>query len=159
MCVKYECIFTCLFAFPVRLLVPRPKRSGGIPALLFRPDEACVDPSENENGVVEVEVPFESPSTRSRALKLTILTFVFYKFYLLRSSIICSRSSLNFSSLSSEVELLEAVEFSPESVEFSLLELESEADAATPEFSVIQSSKCETAVKQCGSPASQTRPK
>ena len=143
--------------------------------LLFGPDEACVDPSEGENGVVEVEVPFDSPAEsffiihkrfwlnkklspakRSRALKLT---FIIYKFYLLRRSIICSRSSLNFSSLSSEVELLEGVEFSLESVEFSLVEFESEADAATPEFSVIQSSKCETAVKQCGSPASQTRPK
>ena len=58
-----------------------------------------------------------------------------------RRSIISSRSSLNFSSLSPEVELLEAVEFS-------LVEFESEADAATPEFSVIQSSKCDTAVKQ-----------
>ena len=64
------------------------------------------------------------------------------------------------------MELLEAVEFSPESVEFplelvefSLLEFESEADAAIPEFSVIQSSKCDTAVKQCGSPALQTSPK
>ena len=146
--------------------------------LLFGLDEACVDPSVGENGVVEVEVPFDSPAEsfliihkrflmnkklssvqRSRDLKSTILTSIIYKFYLLRMSIICSRSSLNFSSLSSEVELLEGVEFSVESVEFSLVEFESEADAATPEFSVIQSSKCETAVKQCGSPASQTRPK
>ena len=63
--------------------------------LLFGPDEACVDPSEGENGVVEVEVPFDSPAEskrfwmniklspakRSRALKLTILTFIIYKFY------------------------------------------------------------------------------
>ena len=89
-----------------------------------------------------------------------------YKLYLPSRFIICSRSSLNFSSLSPEVELLEEVEsslvlveFSPEFVEFSLVEFESEADATTPEFSVIQSSKCDTAVKQCGSPASQTRPK
>ena len=46
--------------------------------LLFGLDEACVDPSVGENGVVEVEVPFESPAKRSRALKLTILTFIIY---------------------------------------------------------------------------------
>ena len=40
--------------------------------LLFGPDEACVDPSEGENGVVEVEVPFDWPAIRSRALKMTI---------------------------------------------------------------------------------------
>ena len=69
---SYERIITCLFAFLVRLLLPRPKRSEGI---LFGPDEACVDPSEFENGVVEVEVPFDSPVKRSRALKLTTWTF------------------------------------------------------------------------------------
>lgn len=115
--------------------------------MLFKPDEARVDPSEVENGVVEVKVPFDSPAKRSRALKFTYECLI-YKCYLLSRSIISSRSSLNFSSLSSEVELLEGVEFSLESVEFSLVEFESEADAATPEFSVIQSSKCETAVKQ-----------
>ena len=40
--------------------------------LLFGPDEACVDPSEGENGVVEVEVTFDSPAKRSWALKVTI---------------------------------------------------------------------------------------